>query len=198
MGSRRDTVLIGTAGFAAPEQYGFSASTAQTDIYAMGVLLNTLRTGAMPWAQRAGGQLERIIERCLKIDPKDRYAAVWELRDALMRARRKRVEWLPPGFRSLRWYRMLPAGIYYGVVGWFCFGWPERQHLPLLERMLDALLLLIPVLFYGNYLDIQRFFPFMKSRKRWVRRLSLVLGPVWFLVILVTGVLLVTMLESLE
>ena len=32
-----DTVLLGTQGYAAPEQYGFGASNVQTDIYAVGV-----------------------------------------------------------------------------------------------------------------------------------------------------------------
>ena len=37
-----DTVLLGTKGYAAPEQYGFGASTPKTDIYAVGILLNEL------------------------------------------------------------------------------------------------------------------------------------------------------------
>lgn len=45
---KRDTVLLGTSGFAAPEQYGFSASTPQTDIYVMGVLMNLMLTRKMP------------------------------------------------------------------------------------------------------------------------------------------------------
>ena len=41
----RDTELIGTRGFAAPEQYGFSQSDARTDIYGLGVLLNYMLCG---------------------------------------------------------------------------------------------------------------------------------------------------------
>ena len=81
----RDTVLIGTAGFAAPEQYGFSASTIQTDIYGLGVLLSILRTGAMPWEQRGGGRLGPVLDRCLRMDPRDRYQDVRELQLALKR-----------------------------------------------------------------------------------------------------------------
>ncbi|MCR4746258.1 MAG: protein kinase, partial [Lachnospiraceae bacterium] len=38
----RDTRLLGTVGYAAPEQYGFGTSNVQTDIYAIGMLLNTM------------------------------------------------------------------------------------------------------------------------------------------------------------
>ena len=44
----RDTVLLGTAGFAAPEQYGFFSSSPQTDIYSVGVLINILLNGKLP------------------------------------------------------------------------------------------------------------------------------------------------------
>lgn len=96
----RDTVLIGTAGFAAPEQYGFSASTVQTDIYGIGSLLSILRTGAMPWEQRAGGRLGPVLERCLRMDPRDRYQDVRELQLALKKARQQRFPWLPPGLSN--------------------------------------------------------------------------------------------------
>ena len=39
-----DTRLLGTKGFAAPEQYGFGSSDMRTDIYALGMLLSTLCT----------------------------------------------------------------------------------------------------------------------------------------------------------
>ena len=47
---RKDTRLLGTLYFAAPEQfgYGFSASTIKADIYAVGILLNMMLTGNCP------------------------------------------------------------------------------------------------------------------------------------------------------
>lgn len=57
----KDTVLLGTAGFAAPEQYGFKASSHQTDIYNLGVLMNLLLTRRLPADQPASGKLSRII-----------------------------------------------------------------------------------------------------------------------------------------
>lgn len=40
----KDTMLLGTQGYAAPEQYGFGASSPQTDIYSLGILLKEMTT----------------------------------------------------------------------------------------------------------------------------------------------------------
>lgn len=42
MGQRKDTVMMGTQGYAAPEQFGFGQTDARTDIYGIGALLNYL------------------------------------------------------------------------------------------------------------------------------------------------------------
>lgn len=51
-----DTQILGTTGFAAPEQYGLSQSDIRTDIYSLGVLINVMLTGNTPQSvwQRAG------------------------------------------------------------------------------------------------------------------------------------------------
>lgn len=46
--NREDTQILGTTGFAAPEQYGLSQSDGRADIYALGVLLNIMLTGEHP------------------------------------------------------------------------------------------------------------------------------------------------------
>ena len=78
----RDTRLLGTQGYAAPEQYGFGSSGPETDIYALGVLLNVLLTGKFPRDQIYGGHLGDVIETCTKMDPEERYPDT----DALARA----------------------------------------------------------------------------------------------------------------
>lgn len=178
---RRDTVLMGTAGYAAPEQYGFSASTPQTDIYALGVLLNTLCTGALPWEQRAKGQLGRIIDRCIQLEPMDRYPSAAALRRDLNGSKLERIPWLPPGFRSQRWYKAVPALFYYVLLYQFSFG--QIGSLVMGHGFGDALLIaftgLLPVVFYCNYLGVQRFFPLMRSRRWWARLLGLLISPFW-------------------
>ncbi|MGN0179920.1 MAG: serine/threonine protein kinase, partial [Monoglobaceae bacterium] len=68
-----DTVVLGTVGYAAPEQFGFSQSDARTDIYAVGVLANVMLTGKMPKERLYGGRLGRIIGKATAIDAQIRY-----------------------------------------------------------------------------------------------------------------------------
>lgn len=79
-----DTNYMGTPHFAAPEQvgYGFTASSAKSDIYAVGMLLNVMLTGKFPKEEKAEGDIWSIIERCISLNADDRYTAD-ELLDAL-------------------------------------------------------------------------------------------------------------------
>lgn len=79
-----DTTILGTAGYAAPEQYGFSQTDERTDIYSIGVLWNTLLTGYLPSEKRYSCYpLEQIIQRCTEMDRRQRYQNVQEILDAL-------------------------------------------------------------------------------------------------------------------
>ena len=74
-----DTQVLGTTGFAAPEQYGLSQSDVRTDIYALGVLMNVMLTGEHPSKRLAEGRMGRIIERCTRVNPEKRYKDVLHL-----------------------------------------------------------------------------------------------------------------------
>ena len=79
-----DTQLLGTAMYAAPEQFGLSRSDERTDIYALGILMNELLTGKHPAVIRyEEGPLKDIISRCIQINPADRYPCMDELEEAL-------------------------------------------------------------------------------------------------------------------
>ena len=82
----RDTHLLGTQGYAAPEQYGFRPSGPETDIYALGVLLNVLLTGRFPQDLMAPEPLKTIVETCTKMDPEERYRDTDALARALLNA----------------------------------------------------------------------------------------------------------------
>ncbi len=79
----RDTVIMGTVGFAPPEQLGLSQSDERVDIYAVGVLLNILLTGQYPTEELAGGRLGRIIRRCTRVRARERYQSARRLYWAL-------------------------------------------------------------------------------------------------------------------
>ena len=68
-----DTQILGTTGFAAPEQYGLSQSDTRTDIYSLGVLMNVMLTGQHPSQTLAEGRLGRVIGRCTQVNPEKRY-----------------------------------------------------------------------------------------------------------------------------
>ena len=117
----RDTRLIGTQGFAAPEQYGFRPSTVQTDIFAIGVLYNILLTGHGPQQGMAQGWPEDIIEKCIQMDPDKRYTSI----DKLMKAIQGKlygIPWLPPGMRSLHPAKIVASGIGYAFWAWLSAG----------------------------------------------------------------------------
>ena len=78
-----DTVALGTTGFAAPEQYGISATDGRADIYALGVTMNIMLTGEHPSVRLASGRLKRVIERCIMVHPGKRYKDVGHLMEAL-------------------------------------------------------------------------------------------------------------------
>lgn len=74
-----DTHVLGTIGFAAPEQYGFSQSDACSDIYSLGILINVMLTGKHPSKQLASGRWGRIVTRCTQVTPSKRYKNVLRL-----------------------------------------------------------------------------------------------------------------------
>ena len=78
-----DTQILGTTGFAAPEQYGLGQSDTRSDIYSLGVLMNVMLTGEHPSKQLAEGRTGRIIERCTRVNPAKRYQSVVRLMEAL-------------------------------------------------------------------------------------------------------------------
>lgn len=78
-----DTQILGTAGYAAPEQYGLSQSDIRTDIYAMGILINVMLTGEHPSKKLASGKLGRVVGHCTHVNPQKRYKNVLCLMEAL-------------------------------------------------------------------------------------------------------------------
>ncbi|MGM9680009.1 MAG: serine/threonine protein kinase [Eubacteriales bacterium] len=78
-----DTVILGTPGYAAPEQFGFTQSDCRTDIFAVGVLLNVMLTGKLPGELHARGSLGKIVDKCIQIDSDKRYGNMDELKNAV-------------------------------------------------------------------------------------------------------------------
>ena len=76
-GTEQDTRILGTPGFAPPEQYGFAATDFRSDYYALGMTLKALL------GSEYRGSLTEAIRRCVELDPERRVGSVQELRDLL-------------------------------------------------------------------------------------------------------------------
>lgn len=79
----KDTVIMGTVGYASPEQLGVTQSDARTDIYALGVLLNVMITGKHPSEKLAKGKAGRIVRKCTSVNPDERYQTAEKLAHVL-------------------------------------------------------------------------------------------------------------------
>ncbi len=79
----RDTVVLGTIGYAPPEQFGISQSDEKSDIYSVGVLLNVMLTGTHPSKKLAKGKAGKIVLKCTQIDPNSRFPSAQKLKESL-------------------------------------------------------------------------------------------------------------------
>jgi hypothetical protein len=62
-GQRRDTTVLGSPGYAPPEQYGTAQTTAQSDIYSLGATLRSLLTGTDPAVSASGSTSPDVQEQ---------------------------------------------------------------------------------------------------------------------------------------
>ena len=81
--SESDTHVLGTTGFAAPEQYGIFQSDERADIFSLGVLLNIMLTGKHPSREMAAGKMGRIVRKCTMTAPEQRYQSARALMEVL-------------------------------------------------------------------------------------------------------------------
>jgi serine/threonine protein kinase len=88
-GQRKDTMPLGSPGYAAPEQYGRAQTTPQTDIYGLGATLLTLLTGKEP-------QELRVED----IPPDKDIPFAWQ--GLLAHMMHPDPQWRPPGVTAVR------------------------------------------------------------------------------------------------
>ena len=167
----QDTQILGTAGFAAPEQFGFQRSTEKADIYSAGVLLNWMLTGAMPNERVPENQsLSRIISKATEMEPRARYASAEDMARAL--EGRPKIPPLP-GFRTGKLWKKIVAGIVYVFCGFFLFMYTFDalfiSHDYFREIMSAVIVFAVSPLILGNYSYFDRKIPIIRLLPAWAR-----------------------------
>lgn len=206
----RDTVLMGTAEFAAPEQYGFGQSDERTDIYSIGALMNMLLTGKVPSQEKYRGPLTDIIAKCTAIDPRNRYQNCAALSDALTRFSPKTAAPaseeteepakppLPSEKKKKPWQHILSGilAVFFTAIA-FNSTVTDADNQPLTGYILRvnqigiACVFFLLILYFGNYFNFRNRFPWKYRHKNVPEALRLFAGfmlcvmiPVFFTVLL--------------
>ena len=175
----KDTMLLGTQGYAAPEQYGFGPSSVLSDIYSVGVLMNVMLTGELPNKRIAGGRLNQIIRKCVELSPSGRYQSIAQLQSVLDElvykpsSAPKKINWkkyLPPGFRNSNVIKWLFSAVGYAAL--IAVGMDlQVENAGITELIINRIsftaLCLCIFLFNGNYLNAHRHFFLSRSIKKW-------------------------------
>jgi tetratricopeptide (TPR) repeat protein len=73
----------GTPAYMSPEHRAREPVTARSDVWSLGVVLNALATGTPSADPTRVSWLQPVLERCLAVDPADRFATTADLAEAL-------------------------------------------------------------------------------------------------------------------
>lgn len=191
-GESLDTTLLGTKGYASPEQFGFDQTDCRSDIYAMGVMMNVLTTGKHIKEELNNTFLKDIIKKCTHISAENRYNNVLDLKVDLKsrlynyenikknknsytksNVKENRINSLSkrsktlPGFRSKNFIYMISASFWYLFLIMALF--ISKSLNELLENIILVAMMLSVYFILTNYLNIKNKLPLLKSEKVLVR-----------------------------
>lgn len=149
-----DTQVLGTAGYAAPEQFGFTQTDQRSDIYAIGIVYNFMLTGKFPSEELAQGQTGKIIAKCTHIDREKRYKNINRLRKDVRSGRFTSYGFfdIVPGFRTGRLWKMLVAISSYVMLLLIVFAFVGSVDSPELDDRIGIFTLVLAILWFLYYL----------------------------------------------
>ena len=204
---KRDTTVLGSQGYAAPEQFGFYQTDIRSDIYSLGVLYHVLLTNKLPRDYDLQGIEKRIIDKMIAIDPQGRYQDVKEIikdLDQLFHIEKKKEKKIKhpnalPGFRSGKLWKMIVA-----IMGYLLFIWilisfkienqPISQYQYFVYRLILISWFIITLLFSTNYLSVRGYLPYYKNHGIAVKVLTTIIS---WLILLFISIIIGTLLMYL-
>lgn len=191
--SARDTVCLGTEGYAPPEQYGFSQTDQRSDLYSLGVLLKELcrHTGEFG--------LGEVIRRCTAFSPEDRYPSAAALAEDLKRRNlfygiQPVPSQNPPASISILGSSFkktvkIVLGIFYALMTAVLL-MPMDFEVTTLDYLVSKLVYLqiplFPAVLTFNWFGLRKWFPLLKRKEIYWKIAGLILYGVVFLVVLIS------------
>lgn len=189
----RDTVLLGTQGYAAPEQYGFGESSQQTDIYSLGIVLKEMAAASKDSSEH----LNDIISKATELDKNSRYKSVTELKNSILSIQDPNYNKVPPkldwsrlalpGFRTKTPWKMIVASIGYAFIFTLVF-FTDIQPYNLITTILFDLFafseFMAIILGTCNYMDIHKLMPLCRHKNTIVQILGILLVDVILLLLI--------------
>lgn len=191
--SNQDTRILGTVGYAAPEQFGFMQTDIRSDIYSVGVVFHEMLTGRLPEGNFCSSvDYKAFIQKCIDISPANRFQTVQKAYKNLtekysedfnkrLNKNRNRLTYKTkndiktveydysklPGFRSGRlWKKIIAMCIYIFLIMVSVIGFQGchgNGEAILLEVLAAFLYFFSCVVIAGNYLNWYNKVPFFKN-----------------------------------
>lgn len=175
----RDTLIMGTAGYAAPEQFGFAESDERTDVYGLGATVREM----LESAGVSSSVLSNMVDKCTAIDPDDRFQSMREVMDYITDrngagepagGKQMKDPYAFPGFRQGVWWHKVIAICGYLSMAYLGLGLKVEQVTS--ERALN----LCRIALFLSVIAITFFscdYRGMRSKVKWMRNFS-VLGKI--------------------
>jgi serine/threonine protein kinase len=192
----KDTFIMGTAGYAPPEQFGFAQTDCRSDIYSLGILFNYLMTGKHPSFEEHRGQYKNIIKKCIDLSPDKRFKSIREFRKALRgrdfevdKSKEKMVNGINiPGFRTSNPIKMAIAAIGYIAIIFMAMSVESKggdDFTGTIDKLVTLSVMLGWVALFTNYRNMTEYLPLVNKKNLFLKILGYLISSVLIAIIIV-------------